>query len=194
MWRHNVQDDWEIERDRGQCRDKKKRERKWQRERSQLVAPWLFPDRAAVAVIFPSGGNKVTLARVRTGDRRSGRLRRSGRPLLTTASVSKGDRSEELLTGGPWHHTAPAPGDAESAHHSTGSRNGKTGRVRSYLLPSSHCSLTWVCYFTNLHVEDGQRHKTLIWPSVSHIAFCFKEWRSVSARELSSMVFGDTWG
>lgn len=56
---------------------------------------------AAVAVIFPSGGNKVTLACVRTGDRRRGRLRRWRRPLLTRAGVSRGDRSEKLLTGGP---------------------------------------------------------------------------------------------
>lgn len=90
---------------------------------------------AAVAVIFPSGGNKVTLACVRTGDRRRGRLRRWRRPLLTRAGVSRGDRSEKLLTGGPWHHTAPAPGRCSISTFSTGTWNRKAGRGRSYQFP-----------------------------------------------------------
>lgn len=78
-----------------------KNERKGQREKSTGCS-LTFPDVVvAAAVIFPSGGNKVTLACVRTGDRRSGRLRRWRRPLLTRAGVSRGDRSEELLTRGP---------------------------------------------------------------------------------------------
>lgn len=100
---------------------------------------------AAVAVIFPSVGNKVTLDYVRTGDRRSGWLWRWHQPLLTRAGVSRGDRSKGLLTRGPWHHTAPASGDAVSAHLSTGSWNKKTGRARSYSLPSS--STVLLLYF-----------------------------------------------
>lgn len=46
----------------------------------------------------------------------------------------------------------------------------------------SHCSVTLFCYSTNPHVKDRQRHKILIWPGVSHIAFCCK---GVSARDLS---------
>lgn len=114
-----------------------KNERKGQTEKPTGHSPTFSDVVAAAAVIFPSGGNKVTLACVRTGDRRSGRLRRWRRLLLTRAGVSRGDRSEELLTGGPWHHTAPAPGDAASAHLSTGSWNGEAGRGRSYPLPST---------------------------------------------------------
>ncbi len=85
----------------GRARGAVKNERKGQREKPTGRSLTFSDIVAAAAVIFPSGGNKVTLARVRTGDRRSGRLRRWRRLLLTRAGVSRGDRSEELLTGGP---------------------------------------------------------------------------------------------
>lgn len=112
-----------------------KDERKWQREKPTGCSLTFLDVVAAAAVIFPSGGNKVTLACVRTGDRRSGRLQRRRRPLLTRVGVSRGDRSEKLLTGGPWHHTAPAPPrDAASAHFFF--FQGKL-EWRSYPFPSS---------------------------------------------------------
>lgn len=138
---------------------------------------------AAAAVIFPSGGNKVTLACVRTGDRRSGRLRHRCRPLLTRAAVSRGDRSEELLTGGPWHHAAPAPercSVSTSFHRKLEWESSEGKKLPVSFL--SHCSVTLFCYSTNPHVKDRQRHKILIRPGVSHIAFCCK---GVSAWELS---------
>lgn len=95
------------------------KERKGQREKP-TGWPLTFSDVvAAVAVIFPSGGNKVTLACVRTGDRRSGRLQSSGRPLLTRAGVSRGDRSEELLTGSPLtpHSTCPGRCSVSTSFH-----------------------------------------------------------------------------
>lgn len=170
--RHGRHKEWEK-------RTEKGRERERQKPTGRSLTPSDVV--AAAAVIFPSGGNKVTLACVRTGDRRSGRLQRWRRPLLTRAGVSRGDRSEELLTGGPWHHTAPAPRGAASAHLSTGSLNGEADRVRSYPLPSSP-TVTLFCYSTNPHVKDRQRHEILIRPGASHIAFCCK---GVSAGELS---------
>lgn len=106
------------------------------------------------------------------------------RPLLTRAGVSRGDRSKELLTGGSWHHTAPAPRDAASAHLSTGSWNGKAGTVRSCVFSFRPCcSVTLFCYSTNPRMKDSQRHEILMRPDVSHIAFCCK---GTSARELSA--------
>lgn len=147
---------------------------------------------AAAAVIFPSGGNKVTLACARTGDRRSGRLRRWRRPLLTRAGVSRGDRSEELLTGGPWHTHSTCPGRCSvstSFHRKLEWESREGEKLSASFL--SRCSVTLFCYSTNPHVKDRQRHQILIRPGVSHIAFCCK---GVSARELSSIAFGETQG
>lgn len=118
MRRYNVySDDIMNDRDRkgGQGRHREWEERT---ERKPTGCSLTFSDVvAAAAVIFPSGGNKVTLACARTGDRRSGRLRRWRRPLLTRAGVSRGDRSEELLTGGPWHtHTQHLPQEMQRQH------------------------------------------------------------------------------
>lgn len=78
-----------------------KKERKGKREKPSGCSRTFLDVVAAAAVIFPSGGNKVTLACVRTGDRGSGRLQLWRRPLLTRAGVRRGDRNEELLAEGP---------------------------------------------------------------------------------------------
>lgn len=93
-----------------------KNERKGQTEKPTGCSLTFSDVVAAAAVIFPSGGNKVTLACARTGDRRSGRLQRWRRPLLTRAGVSRGDRSEELLTGGPLTHTQHLPREMQRQH------------------------------------------------------------------------------
>lgn len=152
---------------------------------------------AAAAVIFPSGGGGTKSPwPVCAGDRGSGRWRRHWRwrqPLLTRAGVSGGDRSKELLTGGSWHHTAPAPPrGAASAHLSTGSWNRKSGRVESCVFPSSAVVLLLYFAFPLTHV----------WKTVSGIKYwynlmCLILHFAVRVRapgSFLSIAFGDTRG
>lgn len=81
--------------------------------------------------------------------------------LLTSAGVSRGDRSEKLLTGGSWHQAAHAPGDAASAHFSTGSwnRKKKPGGLRSHLLASYFLFTdTLFCYSLKPSCDKGIKH------------------------------------
>lgn len=123
-----------------------------------------FPDVAAgAAVLFPSGGNKVTLACVRTGDRRSRRLWR--RPLLTRAGTSRGDRSQELHTGGSWHHRSTCPercGVSTSFRRKPEWKSRRGWEVRSEKFPSSPVALLVLfCYSTNSHVRESEHEKLI---------------------------------
>lgn len=107
--KHNAQSDWELQNDKQGVGGEEWNE-EGQREKPTGCSLTFSGAGAAVAVIFTSAGNKVTLASVRTGDRRSGWLRRWRRPLLTRAGVSRGDRSGGLLTGGPLTPRGTCPG------------------------------------------------------------------------------------
>lgn len=141
-------------------RVEKDRERvKRERER---VAPWLFLTLQQEQLsFFPSGGNKVTLACVRTGDRRSRRLWR--RPLLTRAGTSRGDRSQELHTGGSWHHRSTCPKRrrvSTSFRRKPEWKSRRGGEVRCEKFPSSPVALLVLfCYSANPRARESEHEK-----------------------------------